>query len=896
MSRDDHRRPDPDDLLRTIRNGPERGALRVFFGMAAGCGKTFAMLTAARRVLDEGIDVVAGYIETHGRADVAALAATVPAIPRRRTEYRGMTIEEMDLDALLARRPAIALVDELAHTNTPDSRHPKRYQDVLDLLDAGISVYTTLNVQHLESRTETVREITGVTVQETLPDSVLDRADIIELVDISPEELRKRLAEGKIYPPQRAVVAAENFFEPGNLTALREMALRFTAEKVDHSLQDYRRARRVTEPWKTGERLLVAVSPSPYSESLIRWTRRTAFNLGAQWIALNVETASCLSREDQERLQKHISLARSLGAEIVVTQDDDVTEGILRVARQRNITQIVAGKPGRGFWKGFLRSKSPIGRLIRGSGNIDISIIRAAESGGREGEHAEERSSHTKRWQDYAAALAALAVLMLAGNVALPYIGSRSVALILLLSVMLMALVLSWGAVLSYAVISTLLWNFFFIPPRFTFFIHSIEDVIMFFMYFIVALVTGSLTARIRSHENAARLREEQLNVLYDMTREFVSASGIHGAAEHIVSFIGRSFDASTVVYLKKEDGSLDPRPHPASTLDHDEKEFGCANYSFLNGKTAGRFTDTLPFSKALFVPLYFNRDNIVGVMGVRFPDDAVLSVNRMTLLETLAGHLAIVIEREFMAQQTQNARIAEESDKLYRVLLDSVTHELKTPLAAIKGSISAVSEAGDSMTGGSKRQLLEETRNAADRLIRLVDNLLDMSRLESGRLALHRDWNDMSDIIGVTLDRIEAGGVRRKIAVHCPEDIPLVMVDFNLVSQALHGMLHNAAVHAGEHANIRISAEARERGVAVRVEDDGPGFSVGETSRIFDKFYRLEQNGGSGGLGLGLYISRGIAELHGGTITAGNRESGGAILVMTLPVETRPNTGGDEG
>jgi two-component system, OmpR family, sensor histidine kinase KdpD len=891
MSQEGYHRPDPDDLLRDIRNGgkePGRGTLRVFFGMAAGCGKTYAMLTAARRAIEEGIDVVSGYIETHGRADIVSLAATVPAIPRRRTEYRGMTIEEMDLDGVLARRPAIALVDELAHTNAPDSRHPKRYQDVLDILGEGISVYTTLNVQHLESRADTVREITGVTVHETLPDSILEKADIVDLIDISPEDLRKRLSEGKIYPLRRAEVAGENFFEAGNLTALRELALRFTAEKVDHSLQEYRRARKISEPWKTGARFLVAVSPSPYSESLIRWTRRTAYNLGAPWIAVNVEGSNRLLKDDQERLQKHISLARSLGAEIVVTQDEDVTDGILRVARQRNITQIVAGKPGLGLF----RSRSPIGRLIRGSGNIDISIVRAAESGSPEDVTHHRTFTVMSAWRHYAGALAALAILMIAGYLTMPYIGPRAVALILLMTVLIMALFLTRGAVFLFAGISALLWNFIFLPPQFTLYIHRLEDAIMFLLYFIVAMVTGSLTSRIRSHEKAARLREEQLNVLYDMTKEFVSASGTERAASHVVSFIRKTFEASTVLYLKEEDGSLSRRPHPAGSLEHDEKEFGCASYAFLNGKTAGRYTDTLPSSKALFIPLYFNRENIVGVMGIHFPDETVLSVNQMTILETLAGHLAMVIEREFMVLKAQSARIVEESDKLYRVMLDSVTHELKTPLAAIKGSISMMGESGNTIGEETKAQLIEGTRSAVDRLIRLVDNLLDMSRLEAGRLTLHRDWNDIEDIIGVTLGRIESMGIHRSIKVHCPEEIPLIMVDFNLIAQALHGMIHNAAVHAGDGAAIEITVEVRENGIAIAVEDDGPGFNEDETGHIFDKFYRKEKRGSSGGLGLGLYISKGIAELHGGTITAGNKRTGGAVLVMTIPSATKNGNG----
>jgi len=889
MNTGDDTRPDPDKLLYSIRKEAgegSRGRLRVFFGMAAGCGKTYAMLKAAHSVRTEGVDVVAGYIEPHGRADIERLAEGIPSLPRRKVEYRGVVLEEMDLDALLARRPAVALVDELAHTNAPGSRHPKRYQDVLDLLGAGISVYTTLNVQHLESRAETVRDITGAQIRETLPDSILERADEIELIDISPDELRKRLSEGKIYPPGRIKTAGENFFEIGNLTALRELALRFTAEKVDHSLQDYRRMRKIGEPWKTGERLLVAVSPSPFSESLIRWTRRMAYSLDASWIAVNVETSSRLSLRDQQRLQKHIALARELGAEIVITRDEDVTNGILRIARQRNVTQIVAGKPGDSL-RDLFRLRSPVRRLIRESGSIDLYVIRSDERQQKPQKRESLSAFRGVSWKHYIAALAVLAAVVLANYLALPYIGPRSVALILLLSVLVMALFVARGAVFLYAGLSALAWNFLFLPPQFTFFILHIEDVIMFLMYFVIALIAGSLTSRVRAHEKAAQKREEQLNMLYGMAKRFVTSSGLEHAAGYVVSFLSKTHGAQAALYLKTEANGLSTAPHRSSTAALEEKDYAVASFAFTNKRIAGRYTDTLQSSPFLFMPLYSNSENVMGVMAVRFPESSVLSMEQKTVLETLAGHLALVVEREFMAKSAEKTHIAEESEKLYRVLLSSVTHELRTPLTAIKGSISAMMDGLISGNADRRTQLLSELSLATERLIRLVDNLLDMSRIESGRMTLNLDWNDLADLIGVVLERLREERGNRKISVVCPESIPLVRIDFNLIAQALHNIVHNALVHTAEDVSINIAVSRNEKGVAIAVEDDGEGLRAGDREKLFEKFFRANGGKPHAGLGLGLSIAKGIVELHGGNVYAEGGPKRGARFTITLPVDT---------
>ena len=881
-------RPDPDRLLEEINGNAEKKAvLKIFFGMAAGAGKTYAMLEEAHRLLAMGRDVVAGYIEPHARPDTARLAEGIQSVRHRVTEYRGMTIDEMDLDAVLSRRPAIALVDELAHTNAPDSRHPKRYQDVMDLLDAGISVYTTLNVQHLESRAGTVNEITGITVQETLPDSILERADEIELVDISPEALINRLNEGKIYPPERAKLAMENFFNIGNLNALREMALRFTADTVDHSLQDYRKAKKIDEAWKTGDRLLVAVSPSPFSESLVRWTRRMAYSLGASWIALNVETSSVLTRDDEKRLQKNLSLARELGAEIVITRDEDVTSGILRIARQRNITQIVAGKPGSGSWRDFFLIKTPVKRLIRESGNIDLYIIRADESDKKRKGIASLVIPELQKPFQYFALFIMLSLVIMINLLLLPLIGARSVSLILLLSILVLALFLERFPVFIYAAMTAFLWNILFLDPRFTLYITHVEDAIMFIMYFIVAMTVGSLASRIRRDQKGAVQREEQLNILYDMTRRLTASLTIDEALEQVMQYIDAHFQATTILYLRSGDGSLSREPVRPARAKLGESDYSLAEYSFTTGRSAGRFTDTLPSSGFLLIPVFFKKENIVGVLAITFPVDAILTMEQRSLLETMVSHMAMVIEREFFIADTQKIKLHEESEKMYRILMDSVTHEIRTPLTAIKGSLSAMLDPSVGEDADARRNLLAGMRDSTERLIRLVENLLDMSRIDSGKQVLNFDWNDMSDIIGTVLDRVEPVLKNNEITVSCPETVPLVRVDYNLLAQALYCVVSNAVLHNDPGTAIAIIVMRNGSELVIRVDDNGRGIPPGEREKLFDKFYRAG-NSHNSGLGLGLSITRGIIELHGGYVEVENNHPAGAGFIMHLPVEMR--------
>ncbi|MFN8595714.1 MAG: sensor histidine kinase KdpD [Anaerolineae bacterium] len=886
----DNTRPAPDPLLVAINkeeSKPKRGHLIIFFGMAAGVGKTYAMLEAAVQRQADKVDVVIGYVETHGRAETEALAANLPLVAPQKLDYRGAQFDEMDLDAILARHPQLVLVDELAHTNSPGARHPKRYQDVLELLDAGIDVYTTLNVQHLESRADTVHQITGIVVNETVPDSVLELADEIELIDLVPEELQKRLAEGKVYLGERADAAARNFFRTGNLTALREMALRFTAERVNHQLQDYMQVKQIAGPWKSGERLMVAISPSTLSERLVRWTRRMAYNLEASWVAVYVETPQVLSPEDQARLVRNLALARELGGEVVTTASDDVIDALLRIARQRNITQIVVGKPARARLRELLTGGTLVNRLIRQSGNIDVYVVRGDETESTGRPPIAVRPVLHSNVKQYATALLVVTGVTGLNLLATQVINYHAVALVYLFVVLLIGQFMGRGPVLVAAALSALLWNFLFIPPQLTISISAFDDVLMFGMYFIVALATGQLTARLRSQERAVLHREERATALYLLTREVASAVTMDDVLETAVDQIGRVFDAQVAIVLANPIGQLAIEPHSASTLTLTDKERNVALWSFMNRKPAGRFTDTLTLADAHYLPL-LAPGGIVGVMGVRTRQTAPLSIEQEELLETFASQVALSIEREMLDEAAERSKVLAESERLYKTLLNSISHELRTPIAAITGAASSLLEPNAGDRAETRTVLVGEIQTAADRLNRLVENLLDMTRLESGLLKIKQDWCDVSDLINVTVERLKSPLARHDVRIDIAPNLPLVKMDFVLMEQALTNLLHNAVTYTPPGTHVHVTAKLDGANLMIIVADQGPGLPPESVERVFDKFYRGPR-ARAGGVGLGLSITRGLIEAHGGTITAENRVSGGAQFTLRLPLATPP-------
>jgi two-component system sensor histidine kinase KdpD len=784
-------------------------------------------------------------------------------MPRAQFEYRGTTLNEMDLDAILTWHPGLAVVDELAHTNAPGSRHPKRYQDVLELLDAGIDVYTTLNVQHVASRSDVVRQISGVSVHETVPDSILDLATEIMLVDLTPDQLRARLAEGKVYLGERAEWAAKNFFRESNLTALREMALRLVAEHVDRDLRDIMSEQKIAGPWKSGDRLLVAVSASPYSERLIRYTRRLAASMEATWIVANIEKPRALSSEEQARLTRYLALARQLGAEVISTPGTDVAETLLRIARQHNVTQIVIGKPLGPRWTSFWK-RDPLRWLIRNSGNIDIHMIPSEESSPPPHETIEQRLARTP-WRDFGIALAIAAGVTGLSLAIFAYTGYSAVALFYLLAVLLAGTRLRRWPTLFLAALSALLWNFLFVPPRFTFYIGQFQDVMMFCAYFVIALVVGHLATQLRAREQSERRREERATALYRLTRALAASRDLDGALPRVLLAIKNSFAADAAVWLCDESGL---KQHPASAFSPSSKDESVAVWAFQKKRSAGKSTDTLPDAEALHVPLVTG-DRAEGVLSVRL--SSPLTIEQRELLDAFASQLALFVNKERALEESRSAQISRQSQKLQKTLFDSVSHELKTPLAAISAALQ------------QPQPDRTELQQAVRRLTRTVDHLLDATRLESGLLQPVREWCEPGELVREAVSL--AGLKEHSVKVIVADNLPMIFVDAHLIEQALGALLSNAAAHGTSDQPIEVSAARDDSMLVFSVADHGPGLAPGEENKVFEKFYRGPGTP-AGGLGLGLSIARQLVEAHAGQIIAQNREQDrGARFSIRIPI-----------
>ena len=878
-------RPNPDALLGALQRDEakkRRGRLKVFLGMCPGVGKTFAMLEAAQRELKTGRDVVIGYVETHGRKETDALAQGLPQLPRRHLDYRGVTMTELDLDAVLSRRPQLAIVDELAHTNVPGARHPKRWQDVAELLDAGIDVFTTLNVQHVQSRADTVRQVTGADIRETVPDSVLDGA-VLELVDLPPAELVQRLREGKVYLPDRAAAAAQNFFREGNLNALRELALRLVADHVGVDTRAFRETQANAGPWKTAHCLLVGVGPSPFSEQLIRWTRHMADGLRCRWLAVHVESTRAFTPSAQAQLERNLAAARELGAEVFTTTDDDLVRGLLRIAHQQNATQIVVGKPSGSGWLEWWRGDRLLRRLVRESGDIDLQVVRAEKTVGA----AQRRvwlPALASNFQQYLFAVAVVAATGLANLGLTAFSGPRVPGLVFLLAVVLLALRVGRGPVLLAGALSALAWDFFFLPPRFTFLIQKLEDAILFALYFVVAIVLGQLVARIRAQEQAERRREERAVALYEFTRDLAEAASHDEVVWQLVSQVNRVFHAPAAVVLSLNDKLAS---HPDGSLTLSEKELGVADWAFRQRKAAGSFTDNLPGADAFHLPLVTER-KAFGVLAVKLPDRN-LTLAQRDLLETFARQAALIFDRVELRAAAEQARLLAESEKFSRTLLNSISHELRTPLAASTSAASALASA-DAATPEQRRALLDEILEANARLNRVVGNLLDVARLESGKVRPHLDWHDARDLVQTTLRELKRELAAYPVKLDLPPAPLLVRLDFSLVQHALGNLLLNAASHTPPGTPVQVQAQLAGDCLLLTVADRGPGVPVEWLPRIFDKFFRAP-NAPTGGSGLGLTIVKGLVEAHGGTVSANNRPGGGAIFSLRLPQPDKPPT-----
>ena len=879
-SADDRR--DPDDLLKAVTKlqASARGRLRIFLGMCPGVGKTYAMLQAARALKNEGRDVVVGLVETHGRAETAALTSGLEILPRQKLKYRDVELEEMDLDGLLARRPQVALVDELAHTNAPGSRHPKRYQDVIELLDAGIDVITTVNVQHLESRKEPVEKIAQVTIRETVPDSVLDAAVQIEVVDLDPTELLKRLKEGKVYLGERSEAAARNFFQIDRLTALREMALRVTAERVDHDLQSFLQTKSLQNPWRTNERLMVAVSHSPHSPRLIRATRRLAYNLEAPWIAVHVDNGRPLNDADQAQLAKNMDLVRELNGEIISTTDRDIAEAIKRVARQKNVTQVILGRPSRRWIRDRVEGNL-LDRLVLEASELDVHVIRLEQAVVRPAPSSPQlrfRSAPLLYWNTFWFIAAIGIVTALFESAA----GYRAIGFVYLLAVLIVGSLAPLGPTLFAAILSGLVWNLVFIPPRFSFAISEPADIIMCLVYVVVAGITGLLTNRIRFQERSLREREERTQALFEVSQDIASSATIRQALLRITDRVGKLLGGRCAVYLVNKKGQL----HSDFAGSLTEKEYAVAQWALDNQRAAGWSTDTLADAGGLTIPLLGNA-RPTGVFVYSPSQRRRLNLEQENVLEAVTRQIAVAVEKESLESRARESSRLRESEKLHQTLLSSISHEMRTPLTAILGAVTALSE--NANDPARVRTFADQLYDSGERLNRVIGNLLDLSRLNSGVLSPKPEWQDVAEIVHFTLRGIQRHLQNHKINVQIPEGLPLVEIDFRLFEHALANVILNAALYSPANTEITVRAREDRDRLLLSVEDRGPGLPDSEREKVFEKFYRVPGTP-AGGTGVGLTIARGLTEAHGGRVFLSGRAGGGTVVTFELPIRPQPS------
>lgn len=883
-------RPDPDDILRSIIKAEEKvrkGNLRVFLGMCAGSGKTYAMLRAAHQAKAEGIDVVVGYIETHGRIETEKLLEGLEVIPRVRRIYREVLFEEMDIDAVLVRRPELVLVDELAHSNIPESRHLKRYQDVEELIHQGIHVYTTLNVQHLESRTETVAEITGVRIQETIPDSFLQTADI-ELIDLSPDELLKRMSEGKVYVPEKARNAMVNFFRKGNLHALREIALRFTAERVDIDLMEYMHAKNILSTWKTTEKLMVAVGPSPASQRLIRWTRRMAYNLGAQWIAVSIDLGGTLSKASREALIRNQELAKELGAKILQVTDNDVVSGLLRVAIQYNVTQIVIGKTNEHPIRNLMNGGSIVDRLLKNSENIDIYVVKAESKNQRF--HSFWKNEEQKSpWKEY---VYVVLFFLLLGAVCFPFkaiIGYQTIGFFFLLGIAALSLRVGRYPVILAAVLGSLMWNFFFIPPLYTFHIRNFHDVMALIANFFVAMTGGTLINKIRKNQLILQKSQDNLSKLFSILESLNNTDSIKEVIRMARRELNKHFEADAMFFLQRKDSEngakrLSPRVF-GNTEFYSEKEFSVASWVFENRMQAGKNTNTLPNANLQYFPL-ISKKGIIGVLGVKFDRDSKLTQDNMILLRSFISQITASLQREINVDESKSKQIFAESQKLFQTVLNSISHELRTPISVITTAVSNMNDEKTATNPMFRKELCEDLNTAAMRLNVLVENILDVSRIESGHLSFNMQWYEVGDLMGIVLNEIEKEPHSQRIDLQIENNLPLVSMDINWFKQAVLNIIHNALMYTLPESVVRIRAFLSSNNqLIIEIADNGPGVPEESLRKVFDKFYRVPGSK-SGGTGLGLTITKAIVEAHNGQIVVRNHPEGGLIFTITLNLD----------
>src|SRR6266851_3338351 len=866
---DRDQRPSPEALLEAVaREG--RGKLKIFLGAAPGVGKTFEMLEAAQAKRREGVNVAIGIVETHGRRETEALIVGLAAVPRRRVDYKGRALDEMDLDAILARRPKLVLVDELAHSNAPGSRHPKRYLDVEELLAADV-----------------VAQITRIRVRETVPDSILDRADDIEIVDLAPDDLIQRLKDGKVYLPQQAERAVRHYFQPGNLTALRELALRRTAQRVDQQMRSYMRAHAISGPWAAGERVLVCVSEDPACAGLIRYTKRLADRLDAPWTALYVETARYhrLDERERDRIADCLRLAEKLGGAAITVPGARIVEEVAGYAEANNITHIVIGKSERSRWFEIVHG-SIVHDLVRRSGNISVHVIA-----GTADEAVPPKTVQTQAVPaslDPLAYIATIGIVGVALGIALflqQFLNVANIALVFLTAVLVSAIRYGLFPSLFACLVSVLAYNFFFLPPIYTFTIADPENVVALFFFLVVAVIASNLAGRTRNQVLTARSRARTTEALFAFSRKLAGIGTLDDLLWVTVSQIALMLKLRVVLLLPEGDGLAVRAGYPPEDQ-LDEADLAAARWSWAHNRAAGRGADTLPGARWLFLPFRTGR-GAVGVLGIeRDEPGPLLTPDGRRLLDALADQAALAIERITLAEAIDRARVMAETERLRAALLTSISHDLRTPLATIIGSLTSLRSYGASYDDKTRDEFMATIQAEAERLNRFIGNLLDMTRLEAGAIDLKPELADLAEIVGTALQRTAKLLAAHRVVIEIDPDMPMLRTDYLLLEQALFNLLDNAAKYAPAGSRVLIRGRRDGGSVLVEIVDEGPGIPAQELERIFDKFYRVQaQDRQRAGTGLGLAICRGVVEALGGTISAGNRRDGsGAVFAIRLP------------
>ncbi|GJJ01253.1 two-component sensor histidine kinase [Duganella rhizosphaerae] len=910
MFPNDKERPDPDALLAQVQaldRKAARGKLRIYFGASAGVGKTYAMLAAARKLQADGQPVLVGVIETHGRSETAAMLEGLDLLPLKQVAYRGKQIAEFDLDGALARRPPLILMDELAHSNAPGSRHPKRWQDVEELLDAGIDVLTTVNVQHLESLNDVVGGITGIRVAETVPDTVFDQADEVVLVDIPADELLARLKSGKVYQEQQAERASRNFFRKGNLIALRELALRRTADRIEDDVRAYRVEQSIGDIWKTGAALLACVGPRPGGEHTVRSTARLASQLGTGWHAIYVETPSLqrLPAAQREQILKTLKLAEDLGATTAVVSGHDIAQAAVDYARSHNLSKIVLGRAHPSWpWRA-----PHIKRLARYAPDIDLVEIGAPSreaapaargahaanpaDGGPDGEPDPELTR--KRVLGYVAASAASVATALLATPLLAYLDLANIAMLFLLVVVLVAVRFGRGPSVLATCVSVACFDFFFVPPRFTFAVSDFQYLITFVVMLAVGLITGHLTADLRFQARVASHREKRSRALYEFARELSGALQTEQIFETTQGFIQRAFRARATLLVPDDAGRLLPPPPAApGGADGDARahrtvlDIGIAQWAFDRAESAGLGTDTLPASRIFYLPLVAPM-RTRGVLAIE-PEQRrwILIPEQRQQLDTFAALAAIALERVHYIEVAQNALVNMESERLRNSLLAALSHDLRTPLTSLVGLSETLAGSRPALAP-AQLEVASLLHDEALRMSALVSNLLDMARIQSGEVRFNLQWQPLEEVVGSALRASASLLQGHAVRTRLQPDLPLLSYDAVLIERVLCNLLENAAKYTPPGSRIEIAAALRGAWIDVMVYDDGPGLPHGREEAVFEKFTRGERESAKPGVGLGLAICRAIVDAHGGRIHAAPSPLGGAAFVMTLPLGTPP-------